>query len=163
MRISLLAGKVGAMLKWIDIPPVWLAAHLGLAWALGQARPLNLVFDAAAITDLLGGLLIGAGLVLMALAVAEMRRQRTTVIPHLEPDKLVQSGIFKRTRNPIYLGDALVLAGAIAWWDVPLALPLVPIFFWVIERRFILAEEDRLRRKFRQDFHRYTEKTRRWI
>jgi protein-S-isoprenylcysteine O-methyltransferase Ste14 len=149
-------------LRWIDIPPVWLALALAGAWRLGQWRPFGLSFGGDWI-GLPGGLLVGAGLVLMALAVAEMRRQRTTVIPHMEAERLVQTGIFKRTRNPIYLGDALVLAGLILYWDVPVALPLVPVFVWIIERRFILPEEKRLRRKFRQDFFRYTEATRRWL
>jgi protein-S-isoprenylcysteine O-methyltransferase Ste14 len=37
------------------------------------------------------------------------------------------------------------------------------VFFWWIERHFILAEEDRLRRKYRAEFARYCEKTRRWL
>jgi len=48
-------------------------------------------------------------------------------------------------------------------WDAVAALVLVPLLFWVLETRFVIPEEDRLRRKFRQDFHRYTEKTRRWV
>lgn len=99
----------------------------------------------------------------MLLAVTEMRRQKTTVIPHLEADHLVQSGIFKRSRNPIYLGDVLLLAGFILRWDAPLALPLVPALMWVLQRRFILPEEDRLRRKFGQAFEHYTQTTQRWL
>jgi protein-S-isoprenylcysteine O-methyltransferase Ste14 len=76
---------------------------------------------------------------------------------------LVQSGIFSRTRNPIYLGDTLVLVGLILNWNAVLALPLVPIFVWVIERRFIIPEENRLRRKFRAEFARYSQKVRRWV
>ena len=99
----------------------------------------------------------------MLLAITEMRRQNTTVIPHLEADQLVQSGIFKRSRNPIYLGDVLILAGFILRWDAPVALPLIPILLWVLEKRFVIPEETRLRRKFRQDFFKYIQKTRRWI
>ena len=113
-------------------------------------------------SDFAAGIFIGGGLILMLLAVIEMRKWRTTVIPHREAGHLVQSGIFKRTRNPIYLGDAMVLLGLILRFDAPLAMPLVPIFVWWIERHFILAEEDRLRRKFRAEFARYYEKTRRW-
>ena len=92
-----------------------------------------------------------------------MRKRRTTIIPHRDADVLVTSGIFKRSRNPIYLGDALILLGLILRWDAPLALPLAPVFVWVIERRFIIPEENRLRSKFRQEFYRYTQKTRRWV
>ena len=76
---------------------------------------------------------------------------------------LIQSGIFKRSRNPIYVADVMILTGMILWWDAVLALPLVPIFVWILEKRFILAEEDRLRRKFRANYARYCEKTRRWF
>lgn len=150
------------LMKWLDIPPVWLVAAIALAWWIGRADPLALSFGGDW-RMLVAGLLIGGGLVLMALAVIEMRKWKTTVIPHQEAAHLVTSGIFKRTRNPIYLGDALVLAGFILRLDAPLALPLPPLFVWVIERRFILPEEDRLRRKFRTAWARYANETRRWI
>jgi len=149
-------------MKWIDIPPVWLAGFAALAWAQARYLPLGLSLDHP-VTQLAGGLLIGAGLVLMGLAFAEFRRHRTTVIPHMQASTLIQSGVFKRTRNPIYLGDALILAGLILRWDAVLSLVLVPVFVWVIERRFILAEEDRLRRTFRMEFARYEQKVRRWF
>lgn len=149
-------------MKWIDIPPVWLCATLGLAFWVGRIQPWGLSI-AHPVSQVLAAIFIGGGLILMVLAVAEMRRQKTTVIPHLEAEHLVKTGIFKRTRNPIYLGDVLLLAGFILRWDAPAALPLVPILLWVLERRFVIPEEDRLRRKFRQEFHRYTMQTRRWI
>ena len=99
----------------------------------------------------------------MALAVVEMRRHRTTVIPHREADHLVTTGVFKWTRNPIYLGDALVLLGFILHWDAVLSLAILPIFITAIDNEFTAPEEDRLRRKFRSDFERYTRGTRRWI
>lgn len=147
-------------MKWFDIPPVWLAAALVFTWYIGQMSTLSY---SGAVTDLLGGMLVGGGLVLMLLAFVEMRKWKTTVVPHMQANHLVTSGIFKRTRNPIYVGDALVLLGLILRWDAPLALPLLPIFVWIIERRFIIPEENRLRQKFRKDFAGYCEKTRRWF
>ena len=152
----------GTMLKWIDLPPVWLAAMIALAWAQARFAPTGLSFGGAW-ADFAGGLLVGGGLILMVLAVHEMRKARTTIIPHLEAAKLVQSGIFSRTRNPVYLGDVLVLAGLILRFDAVLALPLVPVFLWILEKRFVIPEENRLRRKFRADFARYCQITRRWI
>lgn len=148
--------------KWIDLPPVWLAGFLVVAWAQSAYYPAGLGFGGAW-ADFAGGLLIGGGVLLMALAFFEFRRHRTTLMPHETPERLVQSGIFTRTRNPIYVGDALVLLGFILRWDAVLALPLLPVFVWVLEKRFIEPEEDRMRRKFRMDFARYCEKTRRWI
>lgn len=151
-----------SMWRWIDIPPVWLAGFCGVAWVQSQNYAYGLYFGGAW-ADLVGGMFVGAGVLLMLLAFYEMRAKRTTVIPHRDADALVQSGIFSRSRNPIYLGDALVLTGLILNWNAVLALPLIPIFVWVIERRFIIPEEDRLRRKFRADFARYEQKVRRWL
>ena len=150
------------MLKWIDIPPMWLLGFALLAWVQAAHFPAGLGFGGGW-ADFAGGLLVGGGLVLMAMAFVEFRRHRTTVIPHQEAERLITSGIFKRSRNPIYLGDALILTGLILRWDAVLALPLVPIFVWAIEKRFVIAEEDRLRRKFRAEFARYCQKTRRWL
>ncbi len=150
------------MMRWLDIPPAWLALFAILSW--GQARFLDFGLSlGGAWADFIGGILIGGGVILILLAASEMRRQKTTIIPHKEADRLVQSGIFSRSRNPIYLGDAMILAGLILYWDAVLALPLIPVFVWTIEKRFVVPEENRMRRKFRADFARYCEKVRRWV
>jgi protein-S-isoprenylcysteine O-methyltransferase Ste14 len=149
-------------MKWIDIPPVWLLLALVQTWLIAQLQPMSWALNGP-VPDLLGGLLVGGGIVLILLAAAEMRKQRTTIIPHMEAAKLVTSGIFKRTRNPIYLGDALVLAGLALRWGAPVALLLVPLFMYTISLRFIVPEENRLRVKFRADFARYCQKTPRWV
>ena len=147
-------------MKWIDLPPVWLALAVSITWWISALQPAVLQLDLP-VLDLFGALLVGAGIVLMLLAVVEMRKKHTTVIPHQEASHLVITGIFARTRNPIYLGDAFVLAGLALRWDTPVALILVPLFVFTITQRFILPEEDRLRRKFRADFAGYCQKTRR--
>jgi protein-S-isoprenylcysteine O-methyltransferase Ste14 len=149
-------------MRWLDVPPVWLVACAVLAWAQARVWPMGLSFGGDW-AQLLGGLLAGAGVLMMLLAVYELRRQHTTVLPHKTPDRLVQSGVFSRSRNPIYLGDVLLLAGLILRFDAVLALPLIPILTWVLERRFILPEEDRMRRKYRAEFARYEQKVRRWV
>lgn len=149
-------------MKNLDLPPVWLLAFVVLAWIQAREMPLGLSFGEAW-ADFLGGLLVGGGILLMLLAFAEFRKWRTTIIPHRVPSKLIQSGIFSRTRNPIYLGDVLILAGLILRFDGVLSLPLIPVFVWLIEKRFILPEEDRMRREFRMEFARYESKVRRWL
>lgn len=150
------------MWTWIDIPPVWLAGFAALAWWQSARYPMGLGFGGGW-ADFAGGLLVGGGLVLVALALAEFRRHKTTAIPHREAERLIKSGIFRRSRNPIYLADVLILAGLILRWDAVLSLPLVPVLLWVLENRFVIPEEDRLRRKFRAEFARYCQKTRRWV
>ena len=150
------------MRKWIDIPPVWLLGCLALAWAQKTYVPMGLDFGPG-LADLLGGLLVGAGIIVMLLAIHEMRRHQTTIIPHMQAARLVTTGIFKRSRNPIYLGDSLILTGMILYWDAVLSLPLIPLFVWIIEKRFVEPEEARLKRKFLAEFSRYTQQTRRWL
>ena len=149
-------------MKWLDLPPVWLAAFAAIAYF--QARHANFGLSLAhPVTMLLGGLLVGAGIVLILLAAIEFRKHKTTIIPHQEATALIQSGVFSRSRNPIYLADVLILTGLVLRWDAVLSLPLIPVLLWWLEKRFVLPEEDRLRRKFRADFARYCQKTRRWI
>jgi protein-S-isoprenylcysteine O-methyltransferase Ste14 len=146
--------------KWIDIPPVWLGLFALAAWGLAGLGPR---FGATPVAQLAGGLLIGGGVLLIVLAGLAMSKARTTVIPHLEPSALVTTGVFARSRNPIYLGDALILLGLAFRFDGVLALGLVPLFVWVITDRFIKPEEDRLRRAFGPAFDAWAARTRRWV
>ena len=147
----------------IDLPPVWLALFAALAWALSRGEPLGLDFGGLALWRWLGGGLILAGLVLAVLAAREMARARTTILPHRSPDALVTSGVFGISRNPIYLGDLLILTGLILWWEAALALPLIPVFAFVLVRRFIRPEEERLAAAFGPAFAAWRARVRRWI
>ncbi len=149
-------------MKWLDTPPVWLIGFLALSWVQARHFGLGLTFGGGW-ADFAGGLLVGGGVLLIGLAALEFRRARTTIIPHQEAGSMITSGIFRRSRNPIYLGDVLILVGFILRWDAVLALVLIPVFVWIIETRFIINEENMLRRKFRADFARYCQKTRRWL
>ena len=112
---------------------------------------------------MIGAALVLAGLGLMLAAVAAMARARTTVIPHRAPSAQVTGGVFAWSRNPIYLGDVLILTGAILWLDAALALPLVAAFAWLIQRRFILPEEARLKAGFGAAYADWSARVRRWI
>ena len=90
-------------------------------------------------------------------------RHRTPIEPHHTPNALISTGPFAITRNPIYVAMALMLAGWALWSGVVLGLVLVPLFRWIITRRFILDEEARLRAAFGPDADAYIANTRRWI
>jgi protein-S-isoprenylcysteine O-methyltransferase Ste14 len=146
------------MLREIDIPPLWLALFAALAWSIGQAVPVSFALD-----RLFGGALIGLGLVLMAVAAGQMVLHHTTFVPRRDPSDLVTSGVFALTRNPIYLGDALVLTGLCLWWSAALALPLVPAFMWLITVRFIIGEEAMIGAHFGAKYSDYRAQVRRWL
>jgi protein-S-isoprenylcysteine O-methyltransferase Ste14 len=147
------------VIDMVDLPPVWLIGHLALAYALGKLTPP--FFGAAG--QWAGAVLVLAGLALMAVAIAQMTTRRTTVIPRRNPSALMTTGVFGLSRNPIYLGDALILTGAILWWDAALALPLVASFVSVIQSRFIRDEEARLTAAFGPEFDLWALRVRRWI
>lgn len=149
-------------MKWLNLPPFWMLGCCTIAYAQSRLFPMGLSL-AHPVTSFFAGLCVGAGLVLTALAVFEFKRHRTTVVPHQTATHLIQTGVFKFSRNPIYLADVLILLGMVLWWDAILSLVLVPTLFWVLEKRFVLPEEDRLRRQFRVEFARYAQKTRRWL
>lgn len=148
-------------MKNIDIPPFWLVVFIVAAWAIGQAlaapRILPVFFGG------LGVVLVLSGFALMLWSVLTMVRAKTTPVPRRDPSAIVTWGPFEFSRNPIYLGDALILLGLIVWWQSWIALILVPIFIVFIQRRFIIDEENRLARQFGDDFLRYCGNTRRWI
>ena len=145
--------------KLIDIPPVWLAGFAVLAWIVGAVLPVDLrglVFG-------FGTLLVAAGLILIVLAALQFRAHQTSIVPHMHAKSLITSGVFRFSRNPIYLADALILTGLCLRWDAAAALILVPIFIWIIQSRFIIAEEARLKADFPEEFAQYSAQTRRWV
>ena len=147
------------MLRALDYPPVWLAAFLIPAWMVGTLLPLPLPdwlrLSGTAVA------ILGAGLSFLALP--RFLAARTTIIPHREPEALITGGIYRISRNPIYLGDVMILLGLILCWDAGLALPLVPAYALVLHHRFIAPEEARLHAAFGAEFETYCRRTRRWI
>jgi protein-S-isoprenylcysteine O-methyltransferase Ste14 len=146
------------------IPPPLLALALAaLAWGLDRWVPqARLVFPFQAE---LAVVLLALGFSCMLSGVVAFGRAKTTVDP-LHPDRasqLVVAGIYRRSRNPMYLG-MLVLLGA---WSVflgqPLALLVMPLWVGYIARFQIEPEEAALRRLFGASYAAYCSKVRRWI
>ena len=147
------------LLRQRESPPTWLGLFLVLAWAQSHWLP---VLPSGPVLRLAGTGLILAGIAIFALALAEFRRHRTTVLPRETPNRLITGGIYRFSRNPIYLADALILSGAALRWDAA-ALLLVPLFMSIIRTRFIRGEEAGLRAVFGSEFDAYAARVRRWI
>lgn len=144
------------LVRKIDVPPAWLVVFLVLSWSIGKVWPMPRLTAT-------GLAMLGLGVVLVLAAAIQMWRERTTFIPRGQPRALVSSGIFAMSRNPIYLGDALILAGLSLYWGALPGLVLVAAFVALINRRFITGEETVLRRTFGQAFDDYCQRTRRWL
>ena len=143
----------------LDYPPAWLGGFALAGWMIGRLAPHGPGWLADA-----GLPVVLAGAALMAWAGLTLVRARTTVDPHGQPSRLVTTGPFRLSRNPIYLADALILAGLCLAFRAPLAAPpLVAGFVAVISVRFIPHEERRLARAFPAAFAAYRLRTRRWL
>lgn len=143
-------------MKWIDLPPVWLLAALAVAWAWRWPAGWEGMLW-------VGILCLVLAAILTVGAVIEFVRARTTIIPREAPSAMITGGIFRISRNPIYLADLLILAGAsLILGSVP-GLVLVPALGWVLQERFIRGEEARLAGVFGAAYENYRAVTRRWI
>ncbi len=142
-----------------DTPPVWLLVAIALAYAQATWIPL---WPAPQALRPVGVAVIAVGLGLFILAVREFRRHRTSIIPRQSPAALLTVGPYSLSRNPIYLADALLLAGLILRWDLA-ALPLVPAFMVLISRRFIAGEEAGCDAAFGPAWAAYAGRVRRWL
>jgi protein-S-isoprenylcysteine O-methyltransferase Ste14 len=146
------------------IPPPLVAAAFALVmWAFARwlpgasARFPGQVWAAA--------LLLAAAMGVIATAIGQFVRARTTVDP-LHPDAastLVDGGVFRLTRNPMYLGMALVLAAWALWLGNAVTAVLVAGFVAWITRFQIVPEERALRGRFGDSFDAYARRVRRWI
>ena len=106
-----------------------------------------------------------AGVAIAVAALLEFLRAHTTVNP-LNPEAasvMVTSGIYRFSRNPMYLGLLLALLGWAAWLSHLLALSLLPLFVLYINRFQIEPEERALSVKFGGQFREYRGAVRRWL
>jgi len=105
-----------------------------------------------------------AGGVAMVLWVAGIfRRAGTTIKPFQESTELITGGPYRVTRNPIYLGMVCALVGVAVVAGSLTPFLVVPLFAWLIDRRFIRAEEAMLEQTFGARFAAYKARVRRWL
>jgi protein-S-isoprenylcysteine O-methyltransferase Ste14 len=148
----------------LKIPPLVVLALAALAMCLvARATPqLILMYPgrltAAVVLALLGIAAIVAG-------VLEFNRARTTVNPHTPENasNVVSGGIYRLTRNPMYLGMLLMLVGW-AVYVANVAAAVVPILFVAYITHYQIVPEERiLTEKFGAPYESYLRSVRRWI
>jgi protein-S-isoprenylcysteine O-methyltransferase Ste14 len=147
----------------LRVPPVAVVLLAGaVMWLLASAFPWP--------GDLLGGLpaallIAGAGMAIAVAGVVAFRRARTTVNP-MKPETssaLVERGIYRFTRNPMYLGMALALAAWAVWLGSVAAAAVLPAFTLYMTRFQIIPEERALAATFGEAFRAYRGRVRRWL
>ncbi len=153
-------------MKWLELrvpPPVVAATVALLMWLVALPFP-SLDFEvpgrsAAAAVFLAIALCVGAA------ALYGFRKARTTINP-MTPEAssaLVSGGVYRFTRNPMYLALLLVLIGWALVVSNVAALVMLPLFVAYLNRFQIRPEERALHARFGAEFERYRERVRRWL
>ena len=142
-------------------PPVWFVVNLGLLLAIRHFIPTPL--ELPEVWAIIGRGLIWMGAALSLTAIISFRIHHTSVLPFRTPEVLMRSGVYRWSRNPIYLGEAIILIGACLKFGHALPGVVIPLFIFGANRGVIAWEECTMRHKFGAVFDDYCRQTRRWL
>ena len=153
-------------MTWLEtkVPPPLVALIVAfLMWLCARTLPAAaFAFDGV---HLLAAVIAIAGVAFDLSGLLAFRRRDTTILP-MKPENasaIVRDGVFRVTRNPMYLGLALVLLAWGVFLKNGLAVVLPLLFVAYITRFQILPEERALRAKFGREYEDYLASTRRWL
>lgn len=142
-------------------PPAYYAAAFATGMLLQRAVPLDI--PGRPTSALVGAAILVAGLALDAAGVASVIAHRTTIVPHRPVAKLITSGIYRFSRNPMYTGLAVVVAGgalvAGTWWP----LVFLPLALLAVRQLAIKPEETYLAERYGSVYDDYRLRVRRWL
>lgn len=128
---------------------------LAVVWPIGDPFPTAL--------RIIGGVLAGLGLLLSVKGARTFRQVGTNIMTFDKPDKLVTTGLFAWSRNPMYLGFAIcALGGAVALGAVS-ALIAAILFCITLDRWYVRFEETMMLKTFGAEFDAYCDRVRRWL
>ena len=146
----------------VRIPPPLMALFFVLVGAAMQwVYPIR--FLPEPFRWILGGLLIGIGIGTILYCAWKFKKTGTNIEPWKKTSKLISSGIYRFTRNPIYL-SFLVIGTGIGFaannaWILLMMIPLV-----LVLTHFVIAKEERyLETSFGEEYLSYKRKVRRWL
>lgn len=142
-------------------PPILTIIFIAIAYVAKWTIPVPLVVPN--ILRNVGFGLIVLGFLLGVAALYEFQRGRTTVNPHGSVSSIITSGIYRFTRNPIYLGFLLMLICIPLYSGTYWGLILVPVFIYFMNDLVIEREEAYLEKKFGNIYSSYKSRVRRWL
>lgn len=148
------------MIKKI-MPPTYFYFGILLIILLNYFFPIKKLISYPYI--LFGILLIIIGIILNIWAWALFVKNKTTQNPYKIPDLLVVEGVYKVTRNPMYLGMLVILLGIAVLLGSLMGFIIPIIFFIIINWFFIPIEEINMKKKFDDKYIEYKTNVRRWI
>jgi len=142
-------------------PPLLPAGLIAGAWLLQRWAPLTIGGNAQLRWP--GILLVATAVLLAGIALLHFRRAKTAVEPWHPTTTIIQHGIYRYSRNPIYLAFCMATAGAAliidSWWGLIALAPLV----WLLQLLVIRREERYLEARFADTYLDYKRRVRRWL
>ena len=112
----------------------------------------------------LGTFLFISGIFILTICIVDfIKLGKGTLSPILPTKKLVCQGLYKYTRNPMYIGVILILVGEVLFFKAPLLTIYTMIVYLIFNIFIVYKEEPRLSKDFGTDYQRYRNKVKRWI
>jgi protein-S-isoprenylcysteine O-methyltransferase Ste14 len=142
-------------------PPIVASIFIVIAYILGRFIPVPIA--APSIVRNIGLILTFLGFLLGIGAMLEFQRARTTLDLHGSAKQLVTSGVYRFTRNPIYLGFLLMVVGLPLNSGLYWGIVMVPFYVVTMNRLVIEREESYLEKKFKNVYPDYKARVRRWL
>lgn len=142
-------------------PPVLMLIHLVTVFLLEWLVPLPL--PVPSLVYVIGWIVVFLGLVTAFGALRQMIQAHTSPDPHSPTTSVVTTGVFRFTRNPIYVGYLCVLISIPLIFGNYWGLVAAPVQVYLFNRLIITREESYLSGKFGQDYLDYKSKVRRWV
>jgi protein-S-isoprenylcysteine O-methyltransferase Ste14 len=110
------------------------------------------------------GVLIGLGaLFLDVMTVQLFRDHKTTILPHKSASNLITTGPFAWSRNPIYVGNTLLVLAVGLYFGKLWLIILAPVAAFITQKLAIEREEKHLAKLFGTEWQTYAAKVRRWL
>lgn len=145
----------------IIFPPFLYIISLSLGLLLSYLVPFRLLYKPW--TFIVGGTLLFCSLLLFFSAVSLFKKSKTTIHPTGSTTCIVYKGVYKHTRNPMYISLTLFYLGISimlnAWISFFLLIPLLVI----VQKGIVVKEEKYLTSKFGEEYLAYKKKVRRWL
>jgi protein-S-isoprenylcysteine O-methyltransferase Ste14 len=140
-------------------PPVMVAGVMGVAWVLDRIWTLQIGPPLVG----LGGSVIFLAIALIGWALLVMVKAGNDPRPDKPDHALVETGPFRWSRNPIYLGFLLASAGLALIWGTLWGWVGVAVLHGLLDRLVIAKEEAYLAERFGADYAAYQSRVRRWM
>ena len=143
------------------VPPVYFLAAVLLMVGLNYFVPVQTILNAP--ITYLGVGMIAFGLFIVVWPAVTFGKVGTPIKPFEDSTRLVTNGMYRITRNPMYLGMVVVLLGIAVLFGNASPFLIAPLFGWLIQTKFVKFEEALLEKTFGDEYRRYKQKVRRWL